>query len=99
MFDNLIKCLFGAGASRSAADANKEAQEKQERAFPPITSATVESAIDQAGRAAVFARAKSLGWSVANPAPLWVWNQIAYQIIAETREARAIQERQTATLN
>lgn len=47
-----------------------------------ITPATVEAHIDRAGRDAVFARARELGWTSHNPAPLWVWNQIAAEIIA-----------------
>lgn len=39
----------------------------------------IESLIDKAGRNAVFARARALGWS--GDAPKWVWRQIAQEII------------------
>jgi hypothetical protein len=45
----------------------------------PITPESVEALIDAAGRDAVFARARSLGWS--GPAPLWVWQQIALEVM------------------
>ena len=47
---------------------------------PPITPAMVEAAIDAAGRDEVFALARVNGWTVANPPPLWVWNQLAAEV-------------------
>jgi hypothetical protein len=36
----------------------------------------LERAIDEAGRSAVFSRARALGWTTGE-APEWVWRQIA----------------------
>lgn len=51
-----------------------------------ITPATVEAHIERAGRDAVFSRARELGWTADRPAPLWVWNQIAAEILASRPE-------------
>lgn len=39
----------------------------------------LEALIDRVGRAAVFSRARALGWSQGN-APKWVWRNIALEI-------------------
>lgn len=41
----------------------------------------IERLIDHVGRDLVFARARGLGWS-GSP-PLWVWNQICVDLLAE----------------
>lgn len=46
-----------------------------------ITDANVEKIIDEAGRDAVFARARELGWGVEETPPRWVWVQISYELI------------------
>ena len=54
-----------------------------------LTPEIVERAIDEAGRATVFDRARAAGWGTnrhGSP-PLWVWYQIAQEIIAERRAA------------
>jgi len=45
-----------------------------------LTPEMVEANITRAGRDEVFRRARALGWG--GPAPLWVWNQIAFEVIA-----------------
>jgi hypothetical protein len=42
--------------------------------------AELETAIDKAGRDRVFARARSLGWSVANTPEKWVWWGIVHEL-------------------
>lgn len=89
--------IFGSLFSRrKPVHAMYEAQVKQANA---ITSASVEADIDRAGRLAVFERARELGWSAAMPAPLWVWNAIAVEIILEKERVKATQERVGATHN
>jgi hypothetical protein len=46
-----------------------------------LTPETVERLIDEAGREQVFRRARELGWGGSLP-PLWVWHQIAAEIIS-----------------
>lgn len=43
---------------------------------------SLERAIDEAGRAAVFERARRLGYTAASGAPPWVWREIAADIKA-----------------
>ncbi len=43
----------------------------------PLTE--LERLIDEAGRSAVFARARYLGWN-SGEAPEWVWRQIALDV-------------------
>jgi hypothetical protein len=47
-----------------------------------MTDTELERAIDDAGRAAVFERARRLGWSPDNPPPAWVWASIASDVKA-----------------
>lgn len=49
--------------------------------LPERTDAQLEQFIDAAGREAVFDRARSLGWTVDNPPPKWVWGQIAEEVM------------------
>jgi len=51
------------------------------------TPATVEAAIERAGRREVLLMAEQLGWTPSNPPPIWAWGQIAAQV--ETRRAEA----------
>jgi len=81
------------------ADAMRDASEAQFNAMNRISAQSVEQLIDQAGRDAVFARASALGWSSAVPAPLWVWNQIAVEVLLQKRSKEAFEERKTAVLN
>lgn len=48
---------------------------------PELSSAHVEAMISQAGREDVFAEARALGWTTYNPPPLWVWQQIASDVM------------------
>ena len=52
---------------------------------PMLTPEIVEAAITTAGRAEVFARARENGWG-DGAAPMWVWYQLAQQIIIEAQE-------------
>lgn len=52
-----------------------------------MTDETLEAAIDAAGRDAVFARARSYGWSAENPPEKYVW----WQIIEEVKQAKPVQ--------
>lgn len=50
---------------------------------PQLSAAGIEALIEEAGRAEVFSRARSLGWSPGEtPPPLWVWATISRDIIA-----------------
>lgn len=49
-----------------------------------LTPEIVEERISEAGRERVFNQALELGWLGKEP-PLWVWNQIALEIIAADR--------------
>lgn len=40
----------------------------------------LEKEIDDAGREAVFARARANGWSVDNPPPKWVWQGLCHEV-------------------
>ncbi|UFS83222.1 hypothetical protein LPB79_13295 [Rhizobium sp. T136] len=80
-------------------NAMEEASEAQFKAMGRISAQSVEQLIDQAGRDDVFARARALGWSSAMPAPLWVWNQIAVEILLQKRTKEALDERKAAVLN
>lgn len=40
----------------------------------------LERLIDDAGRTAVFERARLLGWSQECPPPAWVWREIAADV-------------------
>lgn len=62
---------------------------------PKITAADVEAAIDAAGREKVFATARALGWSALNPAPMWVWMQIAREVSASAPKAHQPKQAQT----
>lgn len=73
-------------------------REMQTRAYERISPASVEQLIDMAGRQEVFARARALGWVGSIP-PLWVWNQIAVEIIAENQKLKAMKESQNSTIN
>lgn len=42
--------------------------------------ANLEALIDEAGRDAVFARARALGWSVYHSPPKWVWHGIVHEV-------------------
>ena len=46
---------------------------------------TLEDRIDAAGRDAVFARAKSLGWTANNPPPKYVWYVIIGELAAHKK--------------
>lgn len=46
-----------------------------------LTPEHVERLIDEAGREAVFDRARALGWTQTAP-PLWAWQQIALEVKA-----------------
>ena len=48
---------------------------------------TCERLIDKAGRQKVFDRARALGWSASNNPPVYVWAQIAHDIIVEERHS------------
>lgn len=52
-----------------------------------MTDEALEAAIDAAGRDAVFARARSYGWSALNPPEKYVW----WQLIEEVKQAKPIQ--------
>lgn len=92
--------IFGSLFKRpKPVDAMQEASEAQFKAMGRISAQSVEQLIDQAGREAVFAKASALGWSSAMPAPLWVWNQIAVEVLLQKRANEAIEERKTAVLN
>lgn len=52
---------------------------------PMLTPEIVEAAIDKAGRDAVFSLARANGWTNDNP-PMWVWYQLAQQLICEAQE-------------
>lgn len=47
-----------------------------------LTPETVERLIDEAGLEQVLRRARELGWGGSWP-PLWVWHQIATELISE----------------
>lgn len=47
----------------------------------------LEALIDGAGREAVFARARSYGWSAGSSPPKYVWRQI----VEEVKQAKPIQ--------
>lgn len=50
-----------------------------------LTSEIVEANITKAGREAVFSRARVLGWD--GPAPLYIWNQIALEVMADGQKS------------
>lgn len=52
-----------------------------------LTPEYVEKLLDEAGRDAVFARARDLGWADGG-APLWVWKEIAAELIFEKLKAK-----------
>lgn len=47
----------------------------------------LEAAIDAAGRDAVFARARSYGWSAENSPEKYIW----WQIVEDVKQARPVQ--------
>lgn len=49
--------------------------------------AELEAAIDEAGREAVFRRAREIGWSAGDPVPMWVWWQIVGEVSGPARAA------------
>jgi hypothetical protein len=89
MFEMLLK-LIGKEAPK-AADVELTGQ--------TLSPAYVEALIDEAGRSAVFARARDLGWTNGMLPPLWVWNQIAVEIIQQKKTSDAMAERRSAVLN
>lgn len=50
-----------------------------------ITWEELEAAIDLVGRDKVIARALQVGWTAANPPPMWVWNCIVSEIAEQNR--------------
>jgi hypothetical protein len=47
-----------------------------------MSDGELEKLIDEAGRSAVFARARALGWASGDAPPKWVWQQIAADVKA-----------------
>jgi hypothetical protein len=87
MFD-LFRKMIGGRQSR-------QVEEPSNRISPTY----VEQLITEAGRERVFARARELGWTNGALPPLWVWNQIAMEIIAQRSASEVMRERGNATLN
>lgn len=56
--------------------------EPERRHAPDLSIEGVEQLISLVGRERVFERAKALGWAGDRP-PLWVWNAICQELIAE----------------
>ena len=47
-----------------------------------MIDAELETAIEKAGRARVFARAEALGWPMSSSVPKWVWWGIIHELSA-----------------
>jgi len=95
----MLKNLLGSLLGRPKPVSDREGEGvKQAALLNRISPQSVEQLIEAAGRGAVFARARDLGWGSSTP-PLWVWNQIAMEVIASNEKDKALTERVGATLN
>lgn len=82
------------GKEREVLIAARDEERAEERAAPGgvLTESYVENLVNEAGKSAVHAELRRLGWSASN-APLWIRSAIAREMIAVGSPAERGEER------